>query len=120
MWTTGSDKQLLFIFPARVSLTAITLHYYSDGVQGRPRLRFYAVPDDFNIWDTLASGNPYLGIPAVPPGEEQALPGYRNVRVNANFNTMKVLMYKYRSSQSVLAVSEVEFFTMACRHRIDI
>ena len=28
----GSDGRLLFIFPTRVSLTTITLHYYSDSV----------------------------------------------------------------------------------------
>ena len=37
-WITGSDAQLLFIFPTRVSLTIITLHYYSDSLQGLPRL----------------------------------------------------------------------------------
>ena len=31
-WNTGSADQLLFIFPTRVSLTTITLHYYSDSV----------------------------------------------------------------------------------------
>ena len=47
VWLAGSDKQLLFIFPTRVSLTIITLHYYSDSDQGLPRPRFYAVP---NVW----------------------------------------------------------------------
>ena len=49
MWSSKSGEQLLFIFPTRVSLTTITLHYYSDSDRGLPRLRFYAVPDDFNI-----------------------------------------------------------------------
>ena len=62
VWPAGGAEQLLFIFPTRVSLTAITLHYYSDSVRGRPRLRFYAVPDDFDVWDTLTLGNPYQGI----------------------------------------------------------
>ena len=30
VWISRSDEQLLFIFPRRVSLTTITLHYYSD------------------------------------------------------------------------------------------
>ena len=32
VWPAGSDGQLLFIFPTKVSLTTIILHYYSDGV----------------------------------------------------------------------------------------
>jgi hypothetical protein len=107
-WTSGSAQQLLFIFPTRASLTTITLHYYSDSVRGRPRLRFYAVSDDFDIWDTPTSGNPYVGNPERPPGEESA--GHRSHNININFNTKKVLMYKYSSSFH-FAVSEVEFFT---------
>ncbi len=33
-WIDGSDDQLLFIFPTTVSLTAITLHYYSTSDSG--------------------------------------------------------------------------------------
>ena len=51
VWSAGRDGQLLFILPTRVSLTTITLHYYSDSDLGFPRLRFYAVPDDFDVWD---------------------------------------------------------------------
>ena len=45
VWTNAgsSGNQLLFIFPTRVELTTITLHYYSDTIRGLPRLRFYAV-----------------------------------------------------------------------------
>jgi hypothetical protein len=107
VWTAESSEKLLFIFPTRVSLTTITLHYYSDSVRGLPRLRFYAVPDEFDVWDALTSGNPYTGIPLVPPGGEPA--GRRNISINVNFNTKKVLMYKYSSSFQ-FAVSEVEFF----------
>ncbi len=49
VWIAGSAKKLLFIFPTRVSLTNITLHYYSDGDRGLPRLIFYSVPDDFDV-----------------------------------------------------------------------
>ena len=106
-WNAGSDGKLLFIFPTRVSLTTITLHYYSDSVRGLPRLRFYAVPDDFDVWDRLTSGNPYAGISSIPPGGEPA--GRRSVSISVNFNIKKVLMLKY-SSNLQLAVSEVEFF----------
>ena len=107
-WSTNSAAQLLFILPTRVSLTTIILHYYSDSVRGLPRLRFYPVPDDFDVWNTTASGIPYVEVTEVPQGREPA--GHRSVSINANFNTKKVLMYKYGSSFQ-FAVSEVEFFT---------
>ena len=106
-WRDGTDEQLLFIFPTRVSLTTITLHYYSDSDRGLPRLRFCAVPDDFNAWDASTTGNPCVDVAAVPPGGVPA--GRRNVSINTNFNTMRVLMYKYSSSHA-FAVSEVQFF----------
>ena len=49
VWPAETMSQLLFIFPTRVNLTTITLHYYRDSVRGCPRLRFYAVPDDFDV-----------------------------------------------------------------------
>ena len=117
VWNTGSAEQLLFIFPTRVSLTTITLHYHSDSVRGRPRLRFYiyAVPDDFDVWDFPTINDQYVGIASVPPRGEPA--GHRSISINANFiNTMKLLMYKF-SSDFILAVSEVEFFTMSCNSK---
>ncbi len=107
-WSASSNGQLLFIFPTRVSLTTITLHYYSDNVRGLPRLIFYAVPDDFDVWDAPTSSYPYVDIAAVPQGGEPA--GRRNISINVNFNTKKVLMYKYSSSFQ-FAMSEVEFST---------
>ena len=113
VWPTGRDRQLLFIFPTRVSLTTITLHYYSDSVRGLPRLRFYAVPDDYDIWDVPSVGIPSVNVAAVPPGGEPA--GRRNISINVNFNTKKVLMYKISSTYQ-LAVSEVEFFQCQSKH----
>ncbi len=107
-WPTGRNAGLLFIFLTRVSLTTITLHYYSDSVRGLPRLRLYAVPDNFEVWDAPTTSTPYVDVPSVPPSGEPA--GRRNVSINVNFNTKKVLMYKY-SSSFVFAGSEVEFFT---------
>ena len=100
---------MLFIFPTRVSLTTITLHYYSDNFRGLPRLTLYALPDDFDVWDALTTGTPRVD---VAEGGEPA--GHRNVSINVNFNTKKLLMYKYSSSFQ-LAVSEVEFF--ACNSK---
>ena len=111
-WIAGSDAQLLFIFLTRVSLTTITLYYYSDNFQGLPRLGFYAAPDDFDIWDTPTTTYPRVDVDTVPLGGQPA--GRRNVSININFNTKKVLMYKY-SSTYVFAVSEVEFFTLCSK-----
>ena len=109
VWTAESFRQLLFIFPTRVSLTTITLHYYSDSVQGRPRLIFYIIGDNFNVWDSPINA-PFVGTGSIPPGGEPI--GGRNVtiKVNNHFNTTKVLMGKLRSDFQ-FAVSEVEFFS---------
>ena len=113
VWTTGSgSSQLLFIFPMRINLTTITLHYYSDSVKGLPRLRFYAVPDDFDVWNAPAASYSHADVAAVPPGGEPA--GYRNVSVGFNVTTVKLLMYKFSSVYS-FAVSEVEFFNHTCK-----
>jgi hypothetical protein len=112
VWSTGSDWQLLFIFPTRVSLTTITLHYYSDSDRGRPRLRFYTVPDDYDVWDALTSGNRYVGVTSLPPGGEPA--GRRSVSIYPNFNTKKVMMYKF-NSKFLLAASKVQFFNCSCK-----
>ena len=110
VWDAESGAtQLLFIFPTRVNLTTITLHYYSDNTRGLPRLRFFAVPDDFEVWDAPTGSYSRVDSAAVPPGGKPA--GRRNVSVNLDFmNVMKVLLYKY-SSSIIFAASEVEFFT---------
>ena len=108
VWSAGSGDQLLFIFPTRVSLTTITLHYYSDSDRGRPKLIFYAVPDDFNVWDAPTTNTSRVPIASVQPGGEPA--GHRSVSIIFNYNIKKVLMYKDRSS-FIFAVNEVEFFT---------
>ena len=114
VWPAGSGCQLLFIFPARVNLTTITLHYYSDSSRGLPRLRFWAVPDDFDIWDvpTTYTHYSYVYVATVPPGEES--PHLRNISINIiKVTTKKVLLVKF-SSTYAFAMSEVEFFTRAC------
>ena len=106
-WRAGlGTRQLLFIFPTRVNLTTITLHYYSDSQRGLPRLRFYAAPYDFDAWDAPPGNSRYVDIAAVPPGAETA--GHRSVSINVNFITKKILMVKLGSTFK-LAVSEVEF-----------
>ena len=107
VWTGGSSTQLLFIFPTRVNLTTITLHYYSGSVRGLPRLRFYAVPDDFDIWDASTASYSHADVTAVPAGEDPA--GHRNVNLNFKSTTMKILLNMFASNFN-FAVSEVEFF----------
>ena len=110
-WSAGSDAQLLFIFPTRVSLTTITLHYYSDSVRGLPRLTLYAVPDDFDISNAPTSGYTSVDVAAVPGGKPA---GGKSVSINVNFNTRKVLMFKYES-EFQLAVSELQFFNCSSK-----
>ena len=107
VWSLQRADQLLFTFPTRVSLTTITLHYHNDSKRGLPRLIFYAVPDDFDVWDAPTLGTPYVDVASVPPGGEPA--GHRSVIITVNFNTTKVLMYKY-SSVFKFTLSEAEFF----------
>ena len=110
VWVAGSAAQLLFIFPTRVSLTTITLHYYSiSGQLGQdlPRLRFYAVPDDFDVWYAPRTRYSHVDVASVPPGGEPA--GRKSININVNYNTKKVLM-ELPSSTFQFAVSEVEFF----------
>ena len=112
MWTAESgNSQLLFIFPTRVNLTTITLHYYSDNVRGLPRLRFWSVPDDFDVWDALSPSYKHVEVTAVPPGEEST--GLRNISITFNTTTMKILLYKFTSTFS-FALSEVDFFNDSC------
>ena len=107
------DHQLLFIFPTRVNLTTITLHYYRDSVKGLPRLRFWVVPDDFDVWNAPTSSYSYIDVAAVPPDEEPA--GRRNVSINYSSikNTNKILLVKFSSNFS-FTVSEVEFMNDNC------
>ena len=108
VWSSRSGESLLFIFPTRVSLTTITLHYYSDSVTGLPRLIFYTVPNDFNVWNVPATSYPQVDVAEARPGGEPA--GRRSVNITVNFNIKKLLMFKYGSSTTTLAVSEVQFF----------
>ena len=109
VWSSGRAAQLLFIFPTRVSLTTITLHYYSDSLTGLPRLSFYAVPNDFDVWIVPTISNSPANVASVPPGGEPA--GHRSVSININFNSKKLLMFKHSSTTVTrLALSEVQFF----------
>ena len=118
VWPAGArSSQLLFIFPSRVNLTTITLYYYSDSTRNLPKLRFFTVPDNFDIWDSPTASHRYVEHSAVPTGGEPA--GRRNVRVSANFttHTKKVLLFKF-GSQFSFAVSEFEFISKLFGHNL--
>ena len=108
-WGKGTT-QLLFIFSTRVNLTTITLHYYSGGQYSLPSLTFYAVPDNFYVWNNATFGNYTFVTLTSEPQADLGSKSRRNVSVNVNFNTKKVLMVKERSGFN-FAVSEVESFT---------
>ena len=110
-WGKGTT-QLLFIFSTRVNLTTITLHYYSGGQNNGlpPLMLYYAVPDNFYVWNNATFGNyTFVRVTAGPPADSGSR-GRTNVSVNVNFNTKKVLMVKDRSN-FMFAISEVEYFT---------
>ena len=110
VWPAGSrHSQLLFIFSTTISLKTVTLPYYHTFVIGLPRLRFWAVPDDFDAWDALSSSYSYVEVP--PGGNSSA--GLGNISINIEVFTKKVLLFKF-SSSSAFVLSEVEFFTRAC------
>ena len=116
VWSVDtSNQQLLFIFLTRVTFNSITIHYYGDTVTGLPRLRFFAVPNDFDIWDAPTASYSYTDISAVPPDGEP--PKLRHISHMANLSARKVLMYKFGSNFR-FAVSEVEFFS--CESKLTI
>ncbi len=92
----------------RASMLSAINQCDSDSFQHLPRLRFYAVLDDFDIWDALATNIPHVDVASVPPGGEPA--GRRNVSISVNFITHKMPMYKFNSN-FVFSASEFQFFT---------
>ena len=111
VWSAGSrSSQLLFILPTRVNLTNITLHYYSaDSGKGLPRLRFWAVPDDFDAWESPTASDSYVEVAAMPPVENSQSPKKTVTAQLISVNTKKILMVKFASSFTFV-VSEVEFY----------
>ena len=109
------SSQLLFIFPTRFNLTNITLHYYHTSGRGLLRLKFYAVPDDFDVWDApTALSHSLVDVAIVPPSGEPA--GHRNIRIsfdNIHFSTTKTLFVNFSSSYT-FQLSRVEFIRSFC------
>ena len=103
------NRQLLFIFPSRVNLTIIILHYFSTSGRGLPRLRFYAVPDDFDIWGAPTASNIHVDVAAVPPDKNSLGQENTTIVFDTSINTKKILMVKFASSFTFVA-SEVEFY----------
>ena len=108
-WPARTEpRQLLFTFPTRVNLTTITLHYYSDSQRGLPRLRFTAVPDDFDVWDAAVKRYDCVDLAALPPANGD-IAGIRNVNASLMSNVKNLLMSK-AGAMFEFSVSEVEFF----------
>ena len=102
------------MFPTRVNLTTITLHYYSDNDRGLPRLRLYAVPDDFDVWDAPAASYYHGEVAAVSQDEWPAGCRYFSVYFDLGITLTKLLMMKFRSTLA-FAVNEVEVFNHCCK-----
>ena len=73
-----------------------TLYYYSGYYQGShkaglPRLRFFVVPDDFDVRDAFAYSLFSVVVSAVSLNEERPA-GLMSVNINFNSSTKKVLM----------------------------
>ena len=104
----GNTRQLLFIFPTMVNLVVITLHYYhdSDSIQSQShrfsKLKFYVVPDTFDIWDAPSASYISVIVATVPPGGEPA--GRRNVSINVNFKTTKAVSYTHLTLPTIYSV----------------
>lgn len=78
--------------------------------QGHSKIRFYAVPDDFDIQDSLETDRyPKTFIDEALPGSEET--GLRNVSRDVRFNTTRVLMTKSESKNYKFVMSEIEFFS---------
>ena len=110
------SRQLLFTFPTRVNLTTITLHYYSDSVRDLPRLRFWDVSDDFEVWEAPISSYRNVEVVAAPPSGEST--DLKNISISFNSITMKILLYKFASTFS-FALSEVEFFNICSSLKVN-
>ena len=81
--------------------------------RGLPRLRFYAVPDDFDVWNAPIPSYSHVEVAAVPPSGEPA--GHRNVSITVTYYhyTSKLLLVKFASSYP-FQVSELEFLSYNC------
>ena len=107
--------ELVFIFPTRVNLTTITLHYYSDNIRGFgfPCLEFTALQDDYRIaGDRVRQGTTIEAPRPVPPDGESTGPTSISVNhVNRTTKTILMSIIRCNLQPVTFALSEVEFFT---------
>ena len=115
-WSGTDRRHLLFIFPTRVNLNTFTLRYYRDKQRGLPQLGLYAVPDEFDVWDSTPRDNRLVVISSVLPSEEPEGSSCINLPVSLLISTAtkKVLMVITRSNY-IFSVSEVEFYNCTGR-----
>ena len=109
IWGSQKDK-VLFTFSDQKDIHSLALHYFSNSDnQALPKLRFYAVPEDFEVQDEVRGSYPMTIIDEVRPGREQE--GLRNKSKTVDFHTSKILMTKSYTKNYQFYLSEVEFFT---------
>ncbi len=109
IWGSEEDR-VLFTFSTEKSFNSLAIHYFSNSDnQGLPKLKFYAVPDDFEVQDALKNEYLMAIIDEVRPGRENE--GLCNKSKAVNFQSSKILMTKGYTKTYQFYVSEVEFFT---------
>ncbi len=108
-WGSKADR-VLFTFSSTKTIDSIALHYFSNSDnQGLPKIRLLAVPDDFEVMNTIERSYPLGIIDEVRPGREES--GLKNKSRDVGFETSKILLIKDRSKNYHFSLSEIEFFT---------
>ncbi len=106
-----SPGQILFVFPRAVNLSSITISYQFNITYALAKLRLYAVPDDFDAWDSINSfsgqSEPIDEI-TFTTGQEE---GLRDMSItDLQWVTSRVLLRKLEDTKDYLfAMSEVRF-----------
>lgn len=117
-YTWDSPAQMLFTFSRNITLKNITIYYYFGN--GRPKVRFYIVEENFQAWDTVDSaGGISTTFDIVVDDQEHA---HRQTSVRSlNGMTTKILMAILSEKNDVVVLSEVIFYANGkCKPRINI
>ena len=106
IWDKPQKQRLLFTFPRTISLTSIILYYYHSINYALPKVRFFPIGDDFQIWDQVP--NDVLSTTIGPVGSSQYM-GKASIAVNLTASISKLLMLVEMHKSYGLALSEIEF-----------
>lgn len=105
IWNNSGQRQvMLFTFSQNITLTNIEIVYYYYG-RGRPKLRFYLVEDNFQVWDAINNNRISITLDNDVLGENNT--GRQTSTKRLNGITSKIAMEivndkKFRSVQSEL------------------